>query len=143
MLKEEVPQDKDVLGDQREVCYAVDENGRYVLETSAGWEPANIANSQAWDAISQEIADIITRIRAGEMSPLAYHMAANQMDEKLLAEYTGLFRWQVRRHLRPGNFNGISQKLRERYASLFSITPEELMTVPDDPGPAMLRSAQR
>lgn len=139
MLKDDVPQDKDVLGEQREVCYAVDENGRYVLAESAGWEPANIANMQAWEAISLEIAGILARIRTGELSPLAYHMVANQMDEKLLAEYAGLFRWQVRRHLRPGPFNGISQKTKERYAALFSINAEELGEIPDNPGPAMLR----
>lgn len=143
MLKNEVPQDKDVLGDQREVCYAVDENGRYVLAESDGWEPANIANSQAWEAISLEITAILAQIRKGELSPLAYHMVANQMDEKLLAEYAGLFRWQVRRHLRPGPFSRISLKLRERYGSLFSLTAEELGTIPDDPGPAMLRAVKR
>jgi hypothetical protein len=139
MLKDEVPQDKDVLGDEREVCYALDENGRYVLAESAGWEPANIANSQAWEAIRSDVVDVLAKIRAGALSPLAYHMAANQMDEKLLAEYAGLFRWQVRRHLRPGPFAKMSPKLKERYAALFGITQEELATIPADPGPAMLR----
>lgn len=142
MLKDEVPQDKELFGDQREVCYAVDEDGRYVLAESSGWDPANIANNQAWEAISREIADILAQIRAGEMSPLAYHMAANQMDEKLLAEYTGLFRWQVRRHLRPGPFSKINRKTRELYGSLFSLTAEELGEIPDDPGPAMLRAVK-
>lgn len=139
MLKDEVPQDKELFGNQREVCYAVDENGRYVLAESAGWEPANIANSQAWEAINLEITGILDRIRKEELSPLAYHMVANQMDEKLLAEYAGLFQWQVRRHLRPEPFNCISHKLRMRYAALFSITSEELGSIPDNPGPAMLR----
>jgi hypothetical protein len=143
MLKREVPQDKELFGEQSEVCYALDENGRYVLAESSGWEPANIANSQAWEAISREVAVIIAEIRAGKISPLAYHMVANQMDEKLLAEYAGLFRWQVQRHLRPGPFKVISAKLRERYASLFSITVEELGEIPDNPVPVMLRAAQR
>lgn len=142
MLKNEVPQDKELFGEQSEVCYALDENGRYVLAESSGWEPANIANSQAWEAINREVADILAEIRAGKRSPLAYHMVANQMDEKLLAEYAGLFRWQVRRHLQPGPFNGISAKRRERYASLFSITAEELGAIPDTPVPTMLQSAK-
>jgi hypothetical protein len=142
MLKNEVPQDKELFGDQREVCYAIDENGRYVLAESSGWDPANIANNQAWEAISHEITDILTRIRKGELSPLAYHMVANQMDEKLLAEYAGLFRWQVRRHLRPGPFNRISPKLRARYGSLFSITVEELGKIPDDPAPVLIQAVK-
>ncbi|MDD2733055.1 MAG: hypothetical protein PHF56_03875 [Desulfuromonadaceae bacterium] len=142
MLKEEVPQDKELFGDQSGICYALDANGRYVLAEFSGWEPANIANSQAWEAISLEVADILAEIRAGKRSPLAYHMVANQMDEKLLAEYTGLFRWQVRRHLRPGPFNGISAKLRGRYASLFSITAEELGAIPDTTALARLQTAK-
>lgn len=133
MLKKEVPQDKELLGEQLEVCYAVDENGRYVLAQSAGWEPANIANNQAWEAIDSEIAAILCRIKSGELSPLAYHMASNQMDDKLLAGYTGLFRWQVRRHLRPGPFSKISLRLKNRYAALFSITVDELSTTPEQP----------
>lgn len=143
MLKNEVPQDKELFGDQREVCYAVDEVGRYVLAESSGWDPANIANRQAWEAISHEIAGILDRIRNGELSPLAYHMVANQMDEKLLAEYAGLFRWQVRRHLRPGPFGRIGPKLMGRYASLLSLSAEELRVIPDDPVPAMLRAMKR
>jgi len=142
MLKNEVPQDKELFGDQRELCYAIDENGRYVLAESTGWDPANIANNQAWEAISHEITDILTRIRKGELSPLAYHMVANQMDEKLLAEYAGLFRWQVRRHLRPGPFKRISPKLRSRYGSLFSITAEELGKIPDDPAPVLIQAVK-
>jgi hypothetical protein len=140
MLKNEVPQDKELFGDQREVCYAVDENGRYILAESAGWEPANIANSQAWDAICSEINDILERILRGESSPLAYHMVANQMDVKLLANYAGLFCWQVRRHLKPGPFSRLKPSLKKRYAELFSITTEELEWIPDNPGPAMLRN---
>lgn len=140
MRKNEVPQDQDLLGGQCEVCYAVDENGCYVLAESTGWEPANIANHQAWEAISFEIAGILARIRKGELSPLAYHMVANQMDEKLLAGYAGLFRWQVRRHLRPGPFSRISPKQRERYSALFSLTAEELGRIPDEAGPAIVRS---
>ncbi len=143
MFKNDVPQDKELFGDQREVCYAVDENGRYVMAESSGWDPANIANSQAWEAISHEIAGILVRIRAGALSPLAYHMVANQMDEKLLAEYAGLYCWQVRRHLRPGPFSKIEPKLMERYSALFSITTEELREIPDDPRPAMLKTVKR
>lgn len=143
MLKNEVPQDRELFGDQRGVCYAVDEDGRYVLAESSGWDPANIANKQAWESIYHEIAGILGRIRNGELSPLAYHMVANQMDEKLLAEYTGLFRWQVRRHLRPGPFGRIGPKLMKRYGSLFSLSAEELRAIPDDPGPAMIRAMKR
>ncbi len=131
MLKTEVPQDKELFGDQREVCYAVDENGRYVLAESSGWEPANVANSQAWDVIRSEVEAVLAKIRAGELSPLAYYMARNQMDAKLLAGYAGLFCWQVRRHLKPGPFRSLKPSQVARYATIFKTTPEEITRIPD------------
>lgn len=133
MLEKDVPQDQALFGDLKELCYAVDEHGRYVLVESAGWEPANIANIQAWETIRAEIADVLARIRAGELSALAYHMACHQMDPKLLAAYAGLFRWQVRRHMKPGPFRRLKTGLIRRYAAIFGISPEELLRVPERP----------
>lgn len=131
MLKNEVPQDKELFGDQREVCYAVDESGRYVLAESAGWEPANLANSQAWEVIHSEVAAVLTQVRAGELSPLAYQMARHQMDAKLLAGYAGLFCWQVRRHMKPGPFRQLNPAQLTRYAVIFKISTEELCRIPE------------
>ncbi len=139
MLKKEVPQDQEVLDGQNEVFYAVDENGRYVLAQSTGWEPANLANVQAWDAIKDELTGILAQIRQGALSPLAFHMASNQMDEKLLARYMGLFVWQVRRHLKPGPFARLKPDLKKRYADVLLVTVEELGHLPADLSPTMLR----
>lgn len=134
MRESEVPQDKKILGEVREVCYAVDENGRYVLAESAGWEPANIVNIQAWDAIRKEAAGILGKVRNGSLSPLAYHMAVHQMDVTLLAGYAGLFRWQVRRHMLPGPFNRLKPELLERYGSIFRMSAAELTAIPGHAG---------
>lgn len=139
MLKKEVPQDREVLDGQSEVFYAVDENGRYVLEQSQGWEPANLANLQAWDAIKDELVEILAKIRQGTLSPLAFHMASNQMDAKLLARYMGLFVWQVRHHLKPGPFARLKPELKKRYAEVLLVTVDELGRLPEDLSPAMLR----
>lgn len=131
MLKNEVPQDKELFGDQREVCYAVDENGRYVLAESDGWEPANIANIQAWDVIRSEVAAVLAKVRSGELSPLAYYMARHQMDAKLLSGYAGLFCWQVRRHMKPGPFRNLKPELLTRYAAIFKTSAEILIRIPE------------
>ena len=112
-----------------EVCYAVDEDGRYGLVASAGWEPKNIANDQAWEVIAQQLAAKRLAVKAGEVSPLAYHMAKHQMDIALLAKYVGLWVWQVRRHLRPKVFNGLAPSLLAKYAELFGLTVEQLRDV--------------
>jgi len=132
MQENEVPQDEALFDGMSEVCYALDESGRYVLAKSAGWEPANIANLQAWDVIHAEVAAVLARVRAGELSPLAYHMARHQMDAKLLAGYAGLFCWQVRRHMKPAPFSKLNPARLARYATIFKTTTEELCRIPSE-----------
>jgi hypothetical protein len=139
MRRKDVPQDRGLFGEWKEVSYAVDDDGRYVLVTSAGWEPANIANHLAWESIDAEVGAVLAKVRAGELSPLAYHMARHQMDPGLLAGYTGLFRWQVRRHMKPAAFRRISPALADRYAAIFRITTVELMEAPGFDPPAGTR----
>jgi hypothetical protein len=131
MRRKDVPQDEALFGGWKEVSYAVDDDGRYVLVQSAGWEPANIANHMAWESIEAEVASALAKVRAGVLSPLVYHMARHQMDPGLLAGYAGLFRWQVRRHMKPAAFRRISPALANRYAAIFRITTEEFMETPE------------
>jgi hypothetical protein len=131
MRKKDVPQDRGLFGEWKEVSYAVDDDGRYVLVPSAGWEPANIANHMAWESIDAEVGAVLAKVRTGALSPLAYHMARYQMDPGLLAGYAGLFRWQVRRHMKPAAFRRISTALADRYAAIFRTTTEELMEMPE------------
>lgn len=130
MRRSDVPQDEALFGGWKEVSYAVDDDGRYVLVQSAGWEPANIANHLAWESIESEVGATLAKVRAGMLSPLAYHMARHQMDAGLVAGYAGLFRWQVRRHMKPAAFRRISPALAGRYAAIFRITRDELMGIP-------------
>jgi hypothetical protein len=136
MKVNDVPQDRGMISDSvQEICYAVDENGRYVLAPSAGWEPKNTANEQAWELIRTEVAATLKKIRAGRLSPLAFHMVNNQMSPGLLARYAGCSRWRVWRHLRPGGFSRLTPRMLQRYAEIFDIDATALKTVPSvDPG---------
>lgn len=133
MRKTEVPQDACLLEGQQAVCYASDEAGRYVLTPSSGWEPANIANIQAWELIREQVDVVFAAVRDGRQSPLAYHMARHQMDPAMLASYVGIARWRVRRHLRPAVFARLKPALLKRYAALLQITPAELCSLPERP----------
>jgi len=131
MKQIDVPQDAAILDQWHEISYAVDENGRYVLTPSAGWDAANLANIQAWQVIAETIDGALRRIRAGEASPLAFHMARHQMDIGLLAGYAGISRWRVRRHLIPRHYRKLSAELRRRYAAIFGLSIEQLDCVPE------------
>lgn len=133
MRQDQVPQDELLLEGQREVCYAVDANGRYVLAPSAGWEPANIVNVQAWELIREQVEQAFAEVRAGRQSPLAYHMARHQMDIGMLAAYAGIARWRVRRHLRPAIFTRLKPALLARYAAAMQIEVAELCRLPEAP----------
>ncbi|MBT8350322.1 MAG: helix-turn-helix transcriptional regulator [Deltaproteobacteria bacterium] len=132
MKTKEVPQERGTISDNiHEVCYAVDDDGHYEVIASAGWEAKNIANNQAWELIEQEIAKALKGIYAGKLSPLAFHMAKNQMNLGLLAQYAGFSRWRVKRHLKPGVFKRLDQAVLERYSDVFGITVKELQQFPD------------
>ncbi len=133
MKKEDVPQDAGISGNYgKEICYAVDDDGRYSLVPSLGWEPKNIANNQAWELIDQELINVVKRIKTGKLSPLAYHMIKNQMDIKLMAKYVKLSRFRVRRHLKPSVFRRLENDVLMRYANIFEISVDQLSQVPEE-----------
>jgi hypothetical protein len=129
--KIDVPQHSGLLSGNREINYAVDSDGRYVLESSVGWEAKNIALRQAWEAIADELTVVLTEIKAGKKSALAYHMLKNQMDPALLSQYSGVACWRVKRHLKPAVFIGLRTVDLAPYAELFGVSVDELRLVPE------------
>ncbi|MFO7766683.1 MAG: hypothetical protein R6V33_09645 [Pelovirga sp.] len=133
MKKEQVPQHGGLTAGCREINYAVDEDGRYSLELSVGWEAKNATLRLAWEAIVEQLHLVIAEVRAGQKSPLAYHMVKNQMDVQLLGQYSGFARWRVKRHLQPQVFKRLKPRVLAVYAELFRISMSELQQVPDQP----------
>jgi len=48
------------------------------------------------------------------------------MDLELLSQVTGLWRWRVRRHLKPAGFARLTPALKLRYAEALGISSEAL-----------------
>jgi hypothetical protein len=133
MKATEVPQDKGMLGKVRVLCYVTDDKGDYVGSQSSGWEPANVANSVAWEYINEELAQTLTRVKEGELSPLAYHMQKCLMDPKVLSGYVGFSPWRVKRHLKARPFRSLDETTLGRYAAALSMTVAQLQKVPELP----------
>ena len=132
MRTKDVPQDNGMIGDHGcEICYTTDETGQYELTNSLGWDVKNIVNDQAWEIIFQEINTIHCKVISNKLSPLAYHMAKNQMDPGLLGKYVSIAKWRVKRHLKPSIFKRLSESILSAYSDIFEITIDELKTVPD------------
>ncbi len=131
MKIDEVPQDQGFMieGKIRDVCYAVDENGHYTKKLSTGWNPKNEAMVMAWDVVYERVEDVRSKILAGELSPIAFYMELNVMDTSILADYTGISKFKVKKHLKMKKFKELTIEVIEKYASTFNISVEELRDV--------------
>jgi hypothetical protein len=130
MKKEEVPQDPGSLGKvTKELCYATDETGKYTTELSQGWEVKTGALDVAWQDIAERVAAAKAKVLRQEASPLLYFMELKLMDVAVLAGYTGFWKWQVRRHLRPVVFSKLSERKLCRYAEIFEVSVSDLISL--------------
>lgn len=128
MNTNEVPQDEGILAKKnvRELCYAVDENGRYKAVPSRGWEAKTLALNESLKLIDERIAATKHAVAAGELSPIAYYMELHRMDLPLLASYVGIHRWFVKRHFQPNRFGKLKDRTLRKYADVFGITVAQL-----------------
>lgn len=127
MKKDELPQDKSALENfTREVCYVKNEDGKYETDLSTGWETKKVALDQAWEEIERRKQEAIEQIHQGAASPILYFMENALMDIPVLAGYTGLSKWRVKRHLKAKPFKKLSTATLQRYANAFDIELAEL-----------------
>lgn len=132
MKHDNVPQDAiSTYANNKKAIYATDEEGRYGIVASSGWEVEEEATKQALLELERQASEAYEAVVAGKASPLFYHMYARRMDLQVLAESTGLFKWRIKRHFKPSVFAKLSEKLLERYSDALGITPDALKVLPE------------
>jgi hypothetical protein len=130
MKKEEIPQDPSALNKlTKEVCYAVDDSGKYTTELSTGWDVKAKALDVAWEDIEQRIADAKQKVLNNKASPLLFFMEWRLMDVPIVAAYTGFWKWTVKQHMKPDVFKKLSEQKLQHYAEAFNVSIEELKTM--------------
>ncbi|HAL81577.1 MAG TPA: hypothetical protein DCO83_04535 [Mucilaginibacter sp.] len=130
MKKDEVPQDLGSLGKiTKEVCYATDSSGKYVTQLSSGWDVKTKALDVAWEDIKKRVEHAKEQVLNKSASPLLFFMEYRLMDINILAGYTGFWKWQVKRHLKPTVFNKLPEKKLQKYADAFNIKVEDLKSM--------------
>ena len=130
MKKDDVPQDLGALGKiTKEVCYVVDDSGNYVTDLSDGWEVKSKALDAAWEDIAERVKSAREKVLKQEASPLLFFMEVKLMDVPIVAAYTGFWKWQVKRHLKPSVFNKLSDRKLRKYAETFEVSVEDLKTM--------------
>ncbi len=131
MKTDEVPQDPTTTyGGVRKLLYAVDEKGEYTGVRSQGWDVENYVTQAAVEELHRLSEAALARARAGETSPLEYHMFAQRMDLATLSATTGIWAWRVKRHFKPAVFARLSEKMLARYAFAMGVTVDQLRHLP-------------
>lgn len=134
MKVNDVPQDNTVeyYEGVKRACYAINEEGKYVIVPSTGWREEELINRLAVQELADNLEKTRQAVRAGWKSPLAYHMERRQMNPQILGKTAGIAVFRVKRHLRPEIFARLRDPLLQRYAKALAITVAELKTVPQE-----------
>ena len=81
MKVNEVPQDNlpQYYEGLKKGCYAIDDEGKYVIVPSLGWAVDELINGLAVDELTANLEKTRKAVLAGQKSPLCYHMEVRQM----------------------------------------------------------------
>ena len=128
MKIDEVPQDNLIhyQGAGKRAIYAVNERGEYTTVPTSGWEVEEIVLSQALADYDEQAEEARQRILRGKSSPLEYFMYKRRMDALVLAQAMGLFKWQVKRHLKAKVFQRLDEALLNQYARILRVDVRRL-----------------
>ena len=125
----DIPQDNSkIFRGQKKIIYAT-RNGNYESGTTSGWDDEEFATQQAVEELNQQTEQALQAVKNGEKSPLYYLMYKYRFDEQSLAQATGFWQWQIRRHCKPEVWVKLSQKKLEKYAEVFGVDIKELKSV--------------
>lgn len=122
----DIPQDNSkIFRGQKKIIYAT-RNGNYESGTTSGWDDEEFATQQAVEELNQQTEQALQAVKNGEKSPLYYLMYKYRFDEQSLAQATGFWQWQIRRHCKPEVWAKLSEKKLEKYVEVFGISVFEL-----------------
>ena len=125
----EIPQDDSkIFRGQKKVIYAT-QNGHYKTGTTTGWDMEAFVIEQAVEEFNQLTNEALDAVKRGEKSPLFYYMYRYRFDLPSLAQATGFWQWQIKRHFKPSVFAKLSDKVLSRYAEVFGVSILELQQV--------------
>ena len=101
----EIPQDDSkIFRGQKKVIYAT-QNGHYKPGTTTGWDTEAFVTEQAVEEFNQLTNEALDAVKRGEKSPLFYYMYRYRFDLQTLAQTTGFWQWQIKRHFKPSIFS--------------------------------------
>jgi hypothetical protein len=130
MKVNEVPQDITFYEGEKRACYALNDEGKYVIVPSSGWSAEEVVNGLAVAELAAALEETRKAVLDGLKSPLVYHMERRQMTPEILAKTAAVACFRVKRHFRPDIFANLKSAVLDRYAKALAVTCSELRTVP-------------
>ncbi len=130
MKVQEVPQDITYYEGEKRACYALNDEGKYVVVSSTGWSAEEVVNGLAVEELAAQLEETRKAVLAGLKSPLCYHMERRQMNPEILAKTAGIAVFRVKRHFRPEIFTQLKPFVLNHYAQALAVSLDELKTVP-------------
>ncbi|WP_066570404.1 hypothetical protein [Snodgrassella sp. CFCC 13594] len=127
----DIPQDDSpIFRGQTKVIYAT-EKGHYQKSTTTGWQDETFATQLAVDALATQAKVAYEQCVCGQYSPLYFRMYQYRYDVSSLAQATGFFQWQIKRHFQPAIFNRLPEKKLRKYLAAFQLSLFEFTHLPD------------
>ena len=125
----EIPQDDSkIFRGQKKVIYAT-QNGHYKTGTTTGWDTEAFVTEQAVEEFNQLTNEALDAVKRGEKSPLFYYMYRYRFDLQTLAQTTGFWHWQIKRHFKPSIFDNLSDNVLAKAAELDDLIPSTFTTI--------------
>ncbi len=134
MKANEVPQDITYYEGKKRACYALNDDGKYIIVPSSGWNAEEVVNGLAVADLAARLEETRQEVLRGLKSPLVYHMEQRQMTPDILAKTAGMWEFRVRRHFHSEVFERLKPATLERYAQALALSIAELKSVPDKEG---------
>lgn len=133
MKQDDVPQDQSAAFEgQKKPLYVLDKDGHYTTELSSGWDVEEVVLDQAIALFAAQCETARQRVEQKLCAPLEYHMYQRRMDLTVLAQSTGFFKWQIKRHMKPEVFSRLNPKKLARYQEALGMSAAELHAMPNE-----------
>ena len=110
----------------RELLYSFDKDSGFARAVTYHHEHTRQLIQQDWDVMEECLAEVREEVLSGKASPIKYHMERCRMDPAMLGAYMGMAAWRIRRHFKPRVYKKLKDSVKNEYARVFMIRPEQL-----------------
>lgn len=123
--------EKDGLVDcpeQQVILYVEKENGKFEAIQTGSYITGNFLDDYNLkrEHLSKALLEEVT---SGKKSPIHYFMVLEDLSFSELCARVGLRKRKVRKHLEPGGFRSLDEKILQKYADVFNVSVKDILSI--------------